>query len=534
MALSLKAEQKNLVKLFETEDIYVIPSYQRPYSWEFEQCDQLYKDITAAFNNNVDYFLGNIIIARSDKENLRPNIVDGQQRMITLCLIIKTLTILCPHLRKFKRMLYVEDNREENANPKIASEIYETNDNEEIKKVLSLTDEMIKQRYAELSVNNTLVEERCTSKIEYNFYIFYKWFFEFRNRITGISFDDFVEFFFRKIYLLPIELDGGTIDEANDKALNIFETINNRGMSLEDADILKAKLYDKSKNVGEQNQFIELWGELKRDCNDLDLSIDELFRYYYHVLRGLENNTSAEKKLRDYFIKDLSSPLHKRDYAAIMNDLSKLIDILQYLNVQVCGSSFNSNWLKVLYVYSNLYPRYALVAYLYAEGTDCNPEQFGIFLQNLTRYVYGKGSTTTIKFEIYNIIRDAINKEEIKAYRFDQSLDLLNWKRISPLRRGFAMLAFFLMHTNFCTDEPINIDRIIPIKDLTEQESIGNFVLLTCAKSRGSWAYRKQIYEKRCNNSDLISQWGEESDLPLLVQKRTEAINKILADFFYV
>lgn len=96
------------------------------------------------------------------------------------------------------------------------------------------------------------------------------------------------------------------------------------------------------------------------------------------------------------------------------------------------------------------------------------------------------------------------------------------------------MLAFFLMHTNFCTDEPINIDRIIPIKDLTEQESIGNFVLLTCAKSRGSWAYRKQIYEKRCNNSDLISQWGEESDLPLLVQKRTEAINKILADFFYV
>ena len=105
MALSLKAEQKNLIRLFETEDIYVIPAYQRPYSWEEEQCEQLYKDITNAFDNKEDYFLGNIIVARSKDscEESMPHVIDGQQRLLTLFLIAKILTILCPQFKRYRK-----------------------------------------------------------------------------------------------------------------------------------------------------------------------------------------------------------------------------------------------------------------------------------------------------------------------------------------------------------------------------------------------------------------------------------------------
>ena len=68
MALSLTAEQKSLMTLFTTRDKYIIPSYQRPYSWEYEHCLKMYSDIIDAYNGKNDYFLGNIIISRSNRD----------------------------------------------------------------------------------------------------------------------------------------------------------------------------------------------------------------------------------------------------------------------------------------------------------------------------------------------------------------------------------------------------------------------------------------------------------------------------------
>lgn len=44
MALYLSAEQKNLKSLFANDNRYIIPYYQRHYSWTMEQCRQLYDD----------------------------------------------------------------------------------------------------------------------------------------------------------------------------------------------------------------------------------------------------------------------------------------------------------------------------------------------------------------------------------------------------------------------------------------------------------------------------------------------------------
>ena len=92
MGLSLSAENKTLIKIFKIEEQYIIPPYQRAYSWEYDECFTLYSDIMEAFqnkDNQEDYFIGNIVIAKSSSDKDKLEVIDGQQRLTTLLLFIK-------------------------------------------------------------------------------------------------------------------------------------------------------------------------------------------------------------------------------------------------------------------------------------------------------------------------------------------------------------------------------------------------------------------------------------------------------------
>lgn len=140
MALFLRAEQKSITNLFNSgEDVYVIPEYQRPYSWNKDTCLQFYTDITNGFLDGKDYFVGNIIMARSNKEPNRPNVIDGQQRLITLWLFTKVLTVLHPEKTRLVRLLEVESVLSDNSLPRIDSKVYEHDDQHSISEVLNYT-----------------------------------------------------------------------------------------------------------------------------------------------------------------------------------------------------------------------------------------------------------------------------------------------------------------------------------------------------------------------------------------------------------
>ena len=76
---------------------YVIPKYQREYTWSYKEWDALYDDIT---ENLEGYFIGSIIcINTGDSTYPRLEVIDGQQRLTTLCLF---LLALYHHLNKYK------------------------------------------------------------------------------------------------------------------------------------------------------------------------------------------------------------------------------------------------------------------------------------------------------------------------------------------------------------------------------------------------------------------------------------------------
>ena len=69
-----------------------VPRYQRPYSWEDEQCDELWRDLFRTARAHRSHFTGALIYLdeQQDGQPVR-SIVDGQQRMVTTSLIIAAL-----------------------------------------------------------------------------------------------------------------------------------------------------------------------------------------------------------------------------------------------------------------------------------------------------------------------------------------------------------------------------------------------------------------------------------------------------------
>jgi len=76
----------NLQELFKKD--LIIPKFQRPYSWNEEQVEQLLLDLIEANKNQKKYLIGNAIFYEN---NSKLEIIDGQQRITTLALIFKVL-----------------------------------------------------------------------------------------------------------------------------------------------------------------------------------------------------------------------------------------------------------------------------------------------------------------------------------------------------------------------------------------------------------------------------------------------------------
>ena len=504
MALSLTAEQKSLMTLFTTRDKYIIPTYQRPYSWEYEECLKLYSDIIDAYNSHNDYFLGNIIISRSMRDTNRPQVVDGQQRLLTLWLAFKALGVLLPDIQVLKEVTTVRSWDGNSQEVKLKSEIFESDDNKCIEEVANFTKVDFEQRLSSARNNQGEIRDNAfKSRIIMNSLYFYSWYSDYVNTYGQQAVTNYLQFLLTQVSMLPIELTGNDQKEADDKALVIFETINNRGRDLSDADIFKAKLYRKGIDKKEQDEFINLWAEFQTTCEQLNMSIDDAFRYYSHVVRGEKGITNAEKSLRDFFIEDPNSPLNHKGYREVMDDLMHVLEELREIRTESEKETELAAWLQLIYAYSNNYPLYATLAYAYKYGIKENQEQSIEFLKSVVRYCYYQGATSVVKFEVFNIIRQLFIKLPIKSY-YQKSVEESYFNNLGRLKYGYALLAHYLQSP--IAIQGYSIDRLLTFKDYYQTEllheskfaihldDLGNFVVLDVNKKNYTYENKRPYY----------------------------------------
>lgn len=543
MALSLTAEQKSLMELFTTRDKYIIPSYQRPYSWEYEQCLKLYSDIIDAYDNKNDYFLGNVIISRSMRDAQRPQIVDGQQRILTLWIAFKALSVLLPDINVLQEVTTVRSWDGNTHEVKVSSDVFESEDQEDIKKVASFSCEEFEEYLGRArNAQGDIRPNYYKSKIVTNSLYFYSWFSDYLKEYGREAVMNYLQFLLQRVSLLPIELVGNDQKDADDKALTIFETINNRGRDLTDADIFKAKLYGKAITKEDQKEFINLWVEFKTTCDQQNLSIDDAFRFYSHVVRGEQGITGTEKSLRDFFIEDSKSPLNHKGFRDVMADLMHVLEVLRDIAIEGEQSTRLAAWIQLIVAYSNVYPMYSLFTYAYKYGIKDNEEQTIQYLSSVVRYCYYQGSTTMVKFEIYNIIRQMFIKLPIKAY-YQKSIDENYFNNLGRLKYSYALLAHYLQEPKAL--KGYNIDKILSSRDVRQLDpswegidfydhvdDLGNFIVLDVNKQNRSYQDKRVFYEK--SNIASVKEFIDKHKTITFkdIQERTIALKTVLNDFF--
>src|SRR5690554_3706800 len=93
----MEATQAQLLNLLDGKKQFTIPIYQRTYSWQIKQCQQLFEDILRVGNepSELSHFIGSIVYFKPGNSPITsvPEllVIDGQQRLTTVSLMLLAL-----------------------------------------------------------------------------------------------------------------------------------------------------------------------------------------------------------------------------------------------------------------------------------------------------------------------------------------------------------------------------------------------------------------------------------------------------------
>ena len=488
MGLELKAEEKSILTLFTGDkNQYIIPPYQRPYSWDVEQCRELFDDLKRAFEDEKtnEYFLGNIVIASSREDKNRLEVIDGQQRLTTLTLLLKALLFFDSKNKKLKNSIWeLDDRTDEPKEQRLETMVFQDKDSKFLKEALALE--------FDNNCNITKKDNQFKKNICY-FYTELKF-------LTDDKLINFVDFVLYDVSILPIQTQGDDKSIARENALKIFETINDRGLPLSDSDIFKAKLFSmalsEKESEKESDKFITEWQELDEQCNNIEYTIDAVFKIYTQIIRGEQKIKTTEVGLRDFFTKKEYSPFNQQDikYGQVLEDILKIIECISFYQTVIANPTTYpeiSKWFQVLKEHRNKYPRTALFVYLYKNKLENNQELVN-FCKNLIRLSFDKNIKSKLQFQIYELIIK-ITFNNLEDY-YSNKVKEGDFEYFGVLKNAYALLAFYLQDNQEAISS-YKFDKIINSKDIDKldkswekiefkdySETLGNILVLDIPK----------------------------------------------------
>jgi uncharacterized protein with ParB-like and HNH nuclease domain len=514
----IEGKEINILKLF-SEFWFIIPEYQRPYSWGSEQVNELLEDLLLACNENDEdeYFLGALVIQKTKTSDfLEYDILDGQQRITTLIIIISILRDLINDILLNEDLSVEEKEEFEDAKKTCKEMIFQHKSTSRriperariIYKSRDLTSAFIK----EFIIDNNIIDgisflsnKKYKDKSITNLIVAIKEGLSFfsRLRVDRLKLRKYINFILGKIIFIYVSA------ESMQDAFKLFTIINNRGLPLHDYDIFK------SDNIGaieekEREKYAQKWDELENDLGEEFPSFMSTFRFFTLCKRASknliddfeENAYSSNKKIllkgKDTIDKiieyrDLYYKLIKlNDFSDISNEYKNLISII---NSELKAR----DWVAVLILFYKKFGQKNLIEFL-------KKLEMKFFAESLLSATSVQRQDKMIK--IMDLIKSSSNVKDIlnsDIFKFDKNRlkNILNGDVYQRFWAKYILLKYEYLcmdHSVYISDyKNLQIEHILPqrpnkgsqwLNDFSEEErenfinKLGNLILISGDKNK--------------------------------------------------
>ncbi|WP_187920381.1 DUF262 and DUF1524 domain-containing protein [Helicobacter pylori] len=281
----MDAKATTLLIFFEENqnNQFVIPIYQRLYSWEKEQCKQLWDDIIKIGGNDKmnGHFIGSILYVLDGNTPSSPLlIIDGQQRLTTITLLFIALR---NHSSDEVKILEKFSRKE--------IESYLINNNKDgDKKFRLVLSESDKDTLLSLIDKNKRKPSEPSVKIVENFKLFEKWISENTDKLETIVKG------LEKLMIVWIALEKGKDDPQL-----IFESMNSKGIELTQTDLIRNYIVMETEVEKQEDFYNGYWRAMEEDFKQNETLFNRFVRHYLTIkTREIPNINKVYEAFKRY------------------------------------------------------------------------------------------------------------------------------------------------------------------------------------------------------------------------------------------
>ncbi|MCF0232242.1 MAG: DUF262 domain-containing protein [Enterococcus sp.] len=526
------------IKKFLT-DKYMIPNYQRDYSWEESELEDFLNDLKHTKDDaESEHFFGQIVI-HNENDTKSKYLIDGQQRTITSVIFLRVLQVAYEEIYNEDKTLLNADYKKSDISSIMIGRYGD------LHLTLGEADKDYFETNIQLGEPDPGAKEKKKSRARMRGAFFYLQ-REINKELGAASspkkkmgiLDEFYNAFVERFNVLYMEAT------QLDEAFMIFETLNARGKDLETADLLKNYIFSKSKTDIDNAQ--KQWNDMINTLGTADPT--KYIRHFWNSSHTL----SREKELYKNISRGIVSKRESTDF------LSGLVEHAKYYHAMTNpgdDTTFSDKKIKRCLAVLNMLKAksfYPILLSMKQADTKYSDADIADVLRRIECYVF-RNSTICghvanraevffagIAKDIYDgtlddkkSICDAINKQIVTDKEFQDSFEIYSGTRNGKetIRYILRRIHDYLENTTEVTlnNDNVHIEHIMPEdfsqwnidKEIHETYlwRLGNLALLdgslNISISNKPFDQKKGSYQKSKikPNNDLYnySEWNEKS-----------------------
>lgn len=447
----IDADDKSVFEVLN-EQKYKVDYFQREYKWEQKHIEQLITDLTSTFlqvysegdartatEHYNNYYLGPFVV--SSKDGVK-SIIDGQQRLTSLTLFLIYLNNLQKELEtheEIERLIFSERYGEKSFNIQV----------EERRKCLEslfLTGDYLMQAEDDESTGNMVNRYADITQA-------------FPEEMKGVMFPYFLDWLKHNVILVEITA------YSDDNAYAIFESMNDRGLNLTSAEMLKGYILSRFGDAKERERANLFWKEAMQTLHSFNKDEDQQFfqawlrsQYADSIRQGKAGSANEDfEKIGTRFHSWFRDNLNKIgllaessvDFTRFVHDDMKFFlnayeEIIQARAKEIPG------WENVFYHEQwGIAPSLAVPLMLSPLTPSDSPETRRLKINVVAKYLetfavrravnFRKFGASSIRYTMYSLVK------ELRGQELDSLTTILKTK-LGEMEESWAGMSDFRMH----------------------------------------------------------------------------------------